>query len=286
VTAVVSVADDGGSSGRLRRIAGIPAPGDLRRCLVAMAPDDSVWADAFEYRFPSGDLEGHALGNLVITGLADVTGDFGRALDLAASLVGAEGRVLPATSEPVVLKADVAGHEVLGQVNVATSPGTITSVSLVPPDARVPDEVLAALADADQVVIGPGSLYTSVLAVCAVPAIREALSERTGGRVYVCNLRAQLPETDGFGVGEHLRAILDHGLVVDVMVAPGPVGLPVDTDRTASMLGVPVVSADVARTDGGGHDPERLASVLKRLTEWPAANSSEINQRCRDTNER
>ena len=96
-TAIVSVADDGGSSGRLRQIAGLPAPGDLRRCLVAMAAPDSPWAEAFEYRFPSGDLEGHALGNLIIAGLANVTGDFGHALDMAAVLLGATGRVLPAT---------------------------------------------------------------------------------------------------------------------------------------------------------------------------------------------
>ena len=135
VTAVVSVADDGGSSGRLRQIAGIPAPGDLRLCLVATAAEDSIWARAFEYRFPSGDLEGHALGNLLIAGLANVTGDFGYALDLAAGLVGAVARVLPATSIPVVLKADVAGTEVVGQVNVSESPGAISSVSIVPPDA-------------------------------------------------------------------------------------------------------------------------------------------------------
>src|SRR6516165_12524705 len=104
VTAVVSVADDGGSSGRLRKIAGIPAPGDLRRCLVAMAADRSLWARAFEYRFPSGDLEGHALGNLIIAGLANVTGDFGRALEMAAALLDTTGEVLPATAVPVVLK--------------------------------------------------------------------------------------------------------------------------------------------------------------------------------------
>ena len=184
VTAVVSVADDGGSSGRLRRIAGIPAPGDLRRCLVAMASDTAdseIWTEAFEYRFPSGDLEGHALGNLLIAGLANVTGDFARALDLAASLVNAEGRVLPATTGPVVLKAEVAGAEVtevIGQVNVASSPGAITSVSIVPPDAAAPEEAIRAVMEADQVVIGPGSLFTSVLAVCVVPDIRSALAAR------------------------------------------------------------------------------------------------------------
>jgi uncharacterized cofD-like protein len=244
VAAVVSVADDGGSSGRLRQIAGIPAPGDLRRCLVAMAAPGSPWAEAFEYRFPSGDLEGHALGNLIIAGLANVTGDFGRALDLAAGLVGAQGRVLPATSLPVVLKADVAGTEVVGQVNVSASPGPITSISIVPPDAPAPEEVVAAVSEADQVIIGPGSLFTSVLAVCVVPGIRAALSAREGGRIYVCNLRPQLPETAGFSTEDHLRAVRNHGVPIDVMVPPG----------------------DLGRPDYTGHDPERLAAVLRVLT--------------------
>ncbi len=244
ITAVVSVADDGGSSGRLRQIAGIPAPGDLRRCLVAMAAPESPWAEAFEYRFPSGDLEGHALGNLIIAGLANVTGDFGRALDLVAGLVGARGRVLPATSMPVVLKADVAGTEVVGQVNVSESPGPIRSVSIVPADAPAPPEVVAAVAEADQVVIGPGSLFTSVLAVCVVPDIRAALADRTGGRVYVCNLRPQLPETAGFNAADHLRAVRKHGVAIDVMVPPG----------------------DLSRPDGSGHDPHKLAGVLRMLT--------------------
>src|ERR1700722_4799107 len=235
VTAVVSVADDGGSSGRLRQIAGIPAPGDLRRFLVAMASDQSPWARAFEYRFPSGDLEGHALGNLIIAGLANVTGDFGQALDLAAGLLGATGRVLPATSVPVVLKADVAGTEVVGQTKVSESSGVISSVSIVPPDAPVPPEVVTAVAHADQVVIGPGSLFTSVLAVCVVPEIRAALAARAGGRVYVCNLRPQLPETAGFTTADHLRAVLDHGVPVDVMVAPASAAGPEGPASTAPL---------------------------------------------------
>ncbi|MGH9115581.1 MAG: gluconeogenesis factor YvcK family protein [Acidimicrobiales bacterium] len=265
VTAVVSVADDGGSSGRLRQIAGIPAPGDLRRCLVAMAPEGSLWARAFEYRFPAGDLEGHALGNLLIAGLANVTGDFGRSLDLAAGLVGAVGRVLPATAVPVVLKADVAGSEVLGQVNVSESAGPISSVSIVPPDAPVPDEVLAAIAEADQIVLGPGSLFTSVLAVCAVAGIRSALAERGGGRrIYVCNLRPQPPETRGFGPSDHLRALLAHGVPVDTMVAPAQAG-EVAAAAGRDVAGVAVVTAPLARVDASGHDPEKLAAVLAQL---------------------
>jgi uncharacterized cofD-like protein len=259
-TAVVSVADDGGSSGRLREIAGIPAPGDLRRCLVAMAAEGSQWAEAFEYRFPagSGDLEGHALGNLIIAGLANVTGDFGRALDLAAELLGSVGRVVPATSVPVVLKAEVAGREVVGQVAVSRTGGPISSVSIVPPDAPVPAAALEAIAAADQVVLGPGSLYTSVLAVAAVPGIRGALAARRSGRVYVCNLRPQPPETEAFEEEHHLRAVLDHGVPVDVFLAAAPEG----PDR---VLGVPAVRARLAREDGGGHDPRRLAAVLRGL---------------------
>ena len=263
VTAVVSVADDGGSSGRLREIAGIPAPGDLRRCLVAMAADGSPWAPAFEYRFPagSGDLEGHALGNLIIAGLANVTGDFGQALDLAAELLGAAGRVVPATSTPVVLKAEVSGREVVGQVAVSETSGAITCVSVVPPDAAVPDEALEAIAGADQVVLGPGSLYTSVLAVAVVPAIRAALEARTGGRVFVCNLRPQFPETAGYGDADHLAAVLDHGVPVDTMVVNGPPGR-----ESPGPAGVRVVSEALARPDGTGHDPQRLAAVLSGLT--------------------
>jgi uncharacterized cofD-like protein len=267
VTAVVSVADDGGSSGRLRQIAGIPAPGDLRRCLVAMAADGSIWARAFEYRFPSGDLEGHALGNLIIAGLANVTGDFGQALDLAGRLVEATGRVLPATSVPVVLKADVAGTEVLGQVNVSSSAGPIGAVSIVPPDALVSDEVIGALVEADQIVIGPGSLFTSVLAVCTVPAIREVLAATRARRVYVCNLRPQLPETAGFSSEDHVRAVLEHGITPDVVVASAGAPPGVGAQPGArSMMGIPLVTADLARADDSGHDPDRLAAVLRLLT--------------------
>ena len=266
LTAVVSVADDGGSSGRLRQIAGIPAPGDIRRCLVAMASSEAatLWPRAFEYRFPSGDLEGHALGNLLIAGLANVTGDFGQALELASELLRPVGRVLPATAVPVVLKAEVAGTEILGQSNVSASPGAISRVSIVPPDAPVPDKVLDAIAGADQIVIGPGSLFTSVLAVCAVPEIRAALAERAASPhaarvVYVCNLRPQPPETAGFTPADHLRTVVEHGVPVDVMVTNDP-GVP------EHLQDIAVVRARMGRSDGAGHSPARLAAVLRRLT--------------------
>jgi uncharacterized cofD-like protein len=257
ITAIVSVADDGGSSGRLREAFGIGAPGDLRRCLVALAEPDSVWARVFDHRFETGELEGHAVGNLVIAGLASALGDFNVALDEAGRLLGAVGRVLPATSVPVVLKALAAEGPVEGQVRVSATP-RISVVSLVPPDAEPPPEAIRAIAAADQVVLGPGSLFTSVLAVVAVPAIRDALAATPATKVYVANLRQQLPETDGFDVAAHVAALHAHGLEPDVVVRD-PGALP------AGDLGVRYVDRAVSDNAGLVHDPARLAAALQEL---------------------
>jgi uncharacterized cofD-like protein len=259
ITAIVSVADDGGSSGRLRQAFGIPAPGDLRRCLVALSDPDSTWAQAFEHRFDAGELEGHALGNLVIAGLAEATGDFIAALDEVGRLLGAHGRVLPATTEPVVLKAEAAGGPVEGQVAVQNA-GRIAAVSLVPADAAPPPAALEAIAAADQVVLGPGSLFTSILAVVAVPAIRDAVAATTARRIYVCNLREQRPETDGYDVAAHVDALAAHGVLVDdVLAHPG--ALP----RPTHPLDARYLERDVALPDLSGHDPARLGRVLADL---------------------
>jgi len=256
ITAVVSVADDGGSSGRLRSAFGIPAPGDLRRCLVALA-DDSLWAAVFEHRFDAGELEGHAFGNLLIAALADYTGDFEVALYETGRLLGLEGTVYPATREPVVLKAEVEGASVEGQVAVSNA-GRISGVSVVPPDARTPEGALQAIADADQIVVGPGSLFTSVLAVVAVPAIRDALAAATGRKVYVCNLRPQIPETAGYDVADHVAALAAHGLGVDVALCH-PDALP------KGEVGVVCVEEPVAVPDLSEHDPALLAEALSHL---------------------
>ena len=261
LTAVVSVADDGGSSGRLRAALGVVPPGDLRKCLGAMAPDDSVWPGALEHRFAAGELDGHALGNLLIAGLAEATGDLIAALDEVGRLVGAAGRVLPATLDPVVLRAEVdspASGEVEGQVAVQNS-ARVSRVFLVPDDPDPPKEAIEAIAAADQLVIGPGSLYTSVLAVVAVPRIREALAAAPGRKVYVCNLRPEVPETEGYTVGSHVEALRRHGLDVDVVLCD-PDGLaPGDP-------GVPVVERPLARPNGLAHDPARLGAALTELT--------------------
>lgn len=257
ITAVVSVADDGGSSGRLRDAFGIISPGDLRKCLVALGDPSSLWCAVLEHRFGAGELEGHALGNLVLLGLAEVTGDFSRALEAAGSLVGAVGRIVPATAGPVVLKAVSADGEIHGQVAVARA-GRIHRVSVVPPDAEAPSAAVEAILSADQVVIGPGSLYTSILAVVAVPDIADALARSRARKVYVCNLRPQVPETEGYDVGHHVDALAAHGLEVDVVVAD-PRWMP------TGQVGVPVVQASVGRDDGAAHDPSQLAAVLADL---------------------
>jgi uncharacterized cofD-like protein len=263
VCAIVSVADDGGSSGRLRAAFGIPAPGDLRRCLVALADPGSPWTSAFEYRFAAGELEGHAFGNLVLAGLAEATGDFSLALLEAGRVLGAAGRVLPATTEAVILKAELrspdgnGGTSIVGQVAVQESAG-IAGVSIVPADARPPDAALEALAAADQVVIGPGSLFTSVLAVVAVPALRDTLATTRGQKVYVCNLGPQHPETAGYDVAAHVDALRSHGLEVDVVLCH-PGALP------KGALDVPCVERPVARADLLAHDPVRLAAALSDL---------------------
>ncbi|MGH9183522.1 MAG: gluconeogenesis factor YvcK family protein [Acidimicrobiales bacterium] len=257
VAAVVSVADDGGSSGRLRQICDIPAPGDARRCLVALGDPESLWARLFEHRFEAGDLHGHALGNLVIAGLTAVTGDLTAALAESGRLVGCVGRVLPATEVAVTLEADAAGGPVEGQVRVAGT-GHIRSVWLVPPDAPATPEAVAAIEGADQVVLGPGSLFTSVLAAALVGGIRAALAATAARVVYVANLAPQRHETAGFDLGDHVAALRRHGVRADVVLRHAG-SLPLGE------VDLPVVERSVADDDGVAHDPARLADALVDL---------------------
>lgn len=269
VTAIVSVADDGGSTGRLRRDLGVLGVGDLRKCLVALAgptADESMWAAAFEHRYAAGELEGHALGNLILVGLADVTGDWETALAMAGRILGAVGRVLPATSEPVVLKAEIEGGRVEGQVAVQNSTERIRRVALVPPDASSPRGVASAIESADQVILAPGSLFTSLLPAVSVPAVRAALRATTAPIVYVLNLAAQPPETEGLDATDHVRAVLQSGVRVDHVVAHSGAPLAVEPAAFAD-LGVRLITADVARPDVSAHEPAKLAPVLAALLE-------------------
>lgn len=265
VTAVVSVADDGGSSGRLRRDLGVAPPGDIRRCLVALAGDDCVWSSAFEHRFTEGDLEGHALGNLVLVGLTETLGSFGAALDEAGRLLRTVGRGLPATEEPVVLKAEVADATkvVEGQVAVANSHG-IRRVALVPDDVAATPAAIEAIRTADQVVYAPGSLYTSVLPVLCIADLRAAVATTPATVVQVSNLRPQVPETADMDAADLLAAVVAHGARVDRFLHDDGRGLVVDDERIRG-LGAEPVAAPVARDDGLAHSPERLARALRAM---------------------
>jgi uncharacterized cofD-like protein len=269
VAAVVTVADDGGSSGRLTRELGIPAPGDIRNCLVALAGDREL-ADLYQHRFTSGALTGHTLGNLLIAALTEMTGDFAAAVAEAGRLLRCTGKVYPATATPVELGAEVSGGQIRGQVAVAQTRRPIQAVHLTPPDAPAHPAAVDAIGVADQVVLGPGSLFTSLIATIIVPRIRRALHETRARKVFVCNTRMQKGETEGLDAGAHLGALLAHAgpYCVDTVVVHSPV---VDSDgvvierKGLEYPGVEIVEARVAGPDGI-HDPDRLAEVLGSLT--------------------
>jgi uncharacterized cofD-like protein len=258
LTAVVAVADDGGSTGRLRDAVDLPALGDLRKAIVALAAPHSRLASAMPHRFGAGDIVGHAFGNLLIAALAESGDGLLGALDEITDLVGATGRVLPATTEPVVLHATTRhGREVIGQVRIMRT-ADIERVSLVPTRPVAPPDAVDAIAAADRIVLGPGSLFTSVLAATAVPAIREAVSTSPAQLIYVCNLQPQVGETEGYGVAEHLDAIQRHGLQPDIVLYdPAQIG---DADGVDG-----AVPRQLATASGLAHDPKLLAAALATL---------------------
>ena len=222
-SAVVTMADDGGSSGVLRRQLGILPPGDVRNCLVALADEEQgTLAGVFQYRFEGGEgLAGHALGNLIIAALTKITGDFGEAVRLAEHYLGARGRVLPSTFADVVLHGvDRDGAEISGQACLATNPTAVANVFLEPADPPANPEAIQAIEAADVVLIGPGSLYTSLIPNFLVAGVADAVRDSRALRVYVCNVANLRGETGGLDAAEHVEALLDHGLAggIDVVL--------------------------------------------------------------------
>lgn len=268
-TAVVAMADDGGSSGRLRDQLGVVPPGDLRKALSSLVPDPEL-AAWVEHRFDRGDLGGHSLGNLMLVGLqAARDGDLVGALRRLGALLGARGQVLPSTLAPVALVADGDGGEVTGQVAIARSSGH-RRVRLEPADVSPPPAVVAAIGHADLVVLGPGSLFTSILPNVVVPDIGRALRTTDAPIVMVANLREQPGETTGMDLAAHLRVLHEHldGRDPDVLVAhtgerPSGPGKPLEVPASPPHVGA-VVRADLL--DGAdGHAPASLARVLDDL---------------------
>jgi uncharacterized cofD-like protein len=269
VTAVVTVADDGGSSGVLRDWLGIPAPGDLRMAIAALAGEPAR-AALLQYRFSEGDLAGHPLGNLLIAALSDLRGDFVAAVDEVAEIAGVRGRVLPATPSAVRLRARMGGLDIRGQVAIATGPGPVERLFLEPENPPAAEEAVEAIETSTLTVLGPGSLFTSILAALLVPGIGAALP-RAGRVALVLNAAQQLGETAGLDAAGHIRALVDHipGLRLDaVLVHEGPlpgVARPLVTDAIElESLRAPVVRADLIAS-AARHDPDKLASALKGL---------------------
>ncbi|MFQ5554037.1 MAG: uridine diphosphate-N-acetylglucosamine-binding protein YvcK [Acidimicrobiia bacterium] len=276
ITAIVTVADDGGSSGRLAPALDIPPPGDIRQCLLALTPAESVWRRLFDHRFETGDVEGHSLGNLILAALSALEGDFELALREAERLLGSVGAVIPAAPERLRLHASIEGSNVAGQVAIALHRGKIDALHVEPRGASAGPSAVDAIRTADQIVLGPGSLYTSIMAVLVVPGIVDAVNDSSAELVYVANLITQDGETLGMDCADHLQALLDitgirqPGTIVankvHVSVEPPLEPLVVEPE-VVETYGVDVVLADVADPDADWprHDPARLAAVLDRL---------------------
>jgi len=285
LTAIVTVADDGGSSGKLRRQFGVLPPGDLRMALAALCGDDewgTTWSRVVQHRF-AGDagLGGHAVGNVLIVALWELLGDSVQGLDWVGRLLGAHGRVLPMASVPLDLVAEVEGTDparphvmstVRGQVACASTTGRVRSVSLIPRDPPACPEAVTAIKDADWVVFGPGSWFTSVLPHILVPGLARALITTGARRIVVLNLAAQPGETEGFSPQTHLEVLADHApqFQVDIVLADrGTAGsAAAELDKAAGLLGGRLVLADLAMRDGSPrHDPRQLAGAFAQIFE-------------------
>lgn len=212
VTAVVTVGDDGGSSGRLREEMGVLPPGDIRNCIAALADDDDLVTKLFQYRFKTGEgLEGHSFGNLFLTSLCAITGDMVSAVKESSNVLSIRGRVLPSTLDDMKLVAEMAdGRIIKGESNIPEAGGKIKRLFTDPENCRPLDDVIAAIKDADLIILGPGSLYTSVIPNLLIKEIVEEIAQSSAKKIYVCNIMTQPGETDGYNVSDHVNTILEH----------------------------------------------------------------------------
>ena len=263
-TAIVATGDDGGSSGRLRECISMPAPGDLRRCIAAVSPNTEL-AVAMEHRFSEGDLAGHAVGNLVLAGLVDAGHDLVSAAAHLSRWLGVDPdvmQVLPATDAAIDLVAETPEGTVRGQVEIEAA-GRLVHIAVDPPDPPVPAAAIEALRAANQIVLGPGSFYTSVLAAAVVPGIQQAIAERSGRFVFVANLQADETGVKDVDLAGHLTVLGLHDLMPDVAITQRG-GLPLG-DVASAAPDTRVIEADIDRPHGLAHDSDLLGAVLAGL---------------------
>lgn len=285
ITAIVTVADDGGSSGRLRREMGVLPPGDIRNCLAALADEEKLLTELFQYRFEAGSgLAGHSFGNLFLTVMNEITGDLEQAIAASSKVLAVRGQVLPSTSMDVQLWAELSdGRRIVGESKITEARGRIVHIGCLPPNPPALPKAIKAIEEADYIVMGPGSLYTSIIPNLLVPDLVKAIAAQRVPRIYVCNIMTEPGETDGFSVSDHIRAIdsacgcylFDAVLVQKVMpsdpvishYAKAGVG-PVLLDRTAILdSGRRIIAANVMEEGDDFtvlHHSQRLARVLLR----------------------
>ena len=281
VTAVVTVGDDGGSSGRLRRELGLLPPGDFRSCIAALADDEALMTQVLQYRFGDGSLGGHTLGNLLLVAMAELTGSFERAVLEAGRVLSIQGEIMPSTLENVALCAQVDGEDatqrartVRGESRIGEAGRSIRRVFLEPESPPAYPGAVAAILAADLVVLGPGSLYTSVMPNLLVPGIAQAVRASGALKVYVCNVAPQPGETDGYSVQDHARAI-------EVNAGPGLFQYVLANDRWPDGAGTGCVHPEVGAAEGSAmlmadlidmarpwqHDSAKLGAVLLDLVD-------------------
>jgi uncharacterized cofD-like protein len=280
ITAVVTVADDGGSSGVLRQELGIAPMGDIRNCIAALADAEPLMTQLMQYRFPPGSgLDNHAFGNLFIAAMTAVTGDFEEAVRESNRVLAVRGQVLPATSVPLNLSAQLAsGRHLYGQAAISNAEEQIERVFIEPADVRANGEALERILEAEMIVIGPGSLFSSILPNLLITDVRDALAAAPGVIVYVCNVATQPGETEELSASEHLNALFDHvgDELIDYVIVnrntdarrpPGWRARPVEVDvRRLEELPVVIVEEDVVDpANAHRHDPAKLATALMRL---------------------
>jgi uncharacterized cofD-like protein len=284
LSAIVTVTDDGGSSGRLREDLNILPPGDIRNCMVALSEDEHLLAKLFKYRFEQGELEGHSFGNLFVAAMSGITGDFAQAVQMSSQILATRGRIFPATTDDVTLAARMDdGTVVHGETNITRSKRTIVELTLEPSGADPLPETLEAIANADLITLGPGSLYTSLITNLLVRGIPEAIAASPATRVFICNLMTQANESLDLTVSEHIektlnhsggRKLFDYAVIntapisddtLDQYAREGQEPLVNDLDRVRALGVVPITGNFLYEGDVLRHDYDRVAQTLLSL---------------------
>lgn len=285
ISAIVTVADDGGSTGKIRKHFHMPAPGDVRNCIVALSDEEALIGKLFQYRFEKGGtLKGHSFGNIFLTAMTDVVGDFSAAVDESSKVLATHGKVLPVTLEEVKLKAKMKNGKIIkGQSRITQKGGAIERIFITPADCAAYEPAIEAIRKADIIAMGPGSLYTSVIPNLLVPGVVDAINRSRAVKVYVCNIMTQKSETHGYRVSDHVKAIFDHAgsKIIDIVIAnnalpadrviqryAGEEAKLVETDReNVKKLGVKLVEARLFEEgEFIRHSPKLLAKVIMKAS--------------------